>query len=153
MQYENDITYEEAMKGKPREKPSDKFTKTAYKIIEVIKMMKDYNTFSAEELGNKIQEDGDRDKLLKWRSIVTAPNFKTVLAQAVKKQEKIDGDTYLTKFINQCPAKENVLTVRQTQALFGRWCREQNIKRVSLYFNVLTCYCTKGLVIFTRPDF
>ena len=70
---------------------------------------------------------------MKWRSIVTAPNFKTILAQSIQEkiqEERLNGDTYLRKFILNCPAKEGTLTPRQTQTLFTRWCEEQkNIDR------------------------
>jgi hypothetical protein len=97
--------------------------------------MKKYNTYSADEISNHIQEEGNRDELMKWRSIITAPNFRSLVTQAVqelKNEEKQSGTTYLTKFINNCPADESTMTIRQTQALFGQWCDEQGLGRDQL---------------------
>ena len=131
IQYGQDITYEEAVSGKPKEK-ENKYTKSAYKIDEIKNLMTELNTQNAYEISNRIQEDCGRNKLLKWRSIVTAPNFKTVLSQAIQEkiqEERMNGETYLKKFILNCPAKDGTLTPRETQSLFTDWCAEQNIDR------------------------
>jgi hypothetical protein len=41
--------------------------------------MKTYNTYSADEISNRIQDEGHREELFKWRSIITASNFRSLM--------------------------------------------------------------------------
>jgi hypothetical protein len=50
----------------------------------------------------------------------------------LKTKKKNNGTTYLTKLINNCPAKEETLTTGQTQTLFTNWCAEQDINSDTL---------------------
>jgi hypothetical protein len=60
--HEELTSFADSIKG-PTQAKDQRFTKNVYKIDD-IDLMKKYNTYNADEISNKIQEDGHREELM-----------------------------------------------------------------------------------------
>lgn len=105
-------------------------TKTASKVDILKAYMSKYSTNDTDEILKQIMINGCNDELNGWRSLCLVPVVNYIKEQACKElnvTKEIHGTTYVDKFMSECPAPDDCLTVTETAQLFDAWCKEQRI--------------------------
>lgn len=127
------MSFEDAVKGQKKPiRQSDQPTRSAKRIDTIIDYIKEYDTRIPELLTARVQESGDKDRLLQWRIIVTANNF--IFSQAlteIRNNDNKAGITYINKLLVWEPEPEllaKMMSNHETGKLFMDWCAEQNIQ-------------------------
>ncbi|XP_052817762.1 uncharacterized protein LOC128243832 [Mya arenaria] len=129
--------------GTPTARPQGQvaITATARKTQVVIDMLLRYNAVTLDEvLERLLREEPLQTALLQqWRSIMTAPNVKMILGQALNEMNimrNARGDTYVDTFIKANYEDMKCMTVQETASLFVHWCREQDIPPERLMLDI-----------------
>lgn len=150
------ISFEEALKGQRKKKmQADAPTRSAKRIDTIMDFIREYDTTVPEIITCKVQAEGDKDRLLLWRTIVTANNFRSIFSQALTEMRNLNehiGITYidrLSEFKIPEEDRDKYLTVHETARIFNEWCLEQGISQSILLAEIYTILTTKNAKINT----
>lgn len=129
-------SYQEALKGQKKAvAKTDQPNRSAKRIDTIIDYIKEYDSTVPEILTSKVQESGDKDRLLQWRTIVTANNFRSQALTEIRNLDEKAGITYIDKLHDWEPEIEDqmkIMTIHETGKLFMDWCVEQNLVAANL---------------------
>lgn len=78
---------------------------------------------------------------LQWRTLTLVNNFAQIRKQAESEfdiNRELTGNTYIDKFVEECPANDGELSILETLDLFVQWCKIQGINYADL---MLKMYC------------
>lgn len=126
-------------------------------IDTIMDFIREYDTTVPELTTAKVQAQDDKDRLLLWRTIVTANNFRSIFSQALTELRHLNdqlGITYIDKLNDfKIPEEEkyNYHSIHRTAQLFNEWCEEQHISPSVLLTEIFIILTKKNATINTLP--
>lgn len=95
-------------------------------------LIREYDTTVPEKITAKVQAQDDKDRLLQWRTIVTAKNFRSIFSQApteIRNLIEQMGITYVDRLndFKIQEEKDKFLSIHETARVFNDLCTEQGI--------------------------
>lgn len=150
------LNFEEALAGERRKKKTtDAPTRSAKRIDTIIDFIREYESTVPEVITCKVQAQDDKDRLLLWRTIVTANNFRSIFSQALTEMRNMNesmGITYIDRLVDFQPKDDEAgkyLSVHETARVFSEWCEEQHISQSKLLTEMFTILTKKNAKINT----
>lgn len=150
------LSFEEALSGeRKKKKQSDAPTRSAKRIDTIIDFIREYDS-TVQVITCKVQAQDDKDRLLLWRTIVTANNFSSIFSQALTEMRNLNDNLGITYILDRLtefrPSEEEIdryLTIHETARAFNEWCLEQNLSQSILLTEMYTVLTKKNANINT----